>query len=104
MNGDSTVTTNQCDRRMAEVRNETKDFCDAVFGKINELKDEIHESELERAKAQGAAKVEIVEERAARTAKDVLLDYKQEILWGILLALVGGGRVYDILSFLKVIH
>ena len=104
MNGDSTVSTDQCDDRMRDLRGELKGFCDSVFGKIDELKEEVHKSELDHMKTQGATDVAIVKEKAARTAKDVLLEYKTEIMWAILVTLVGGGRVFDILSYLKVIH
>jgi len=109
------VTSSECYQRMDDLRGEIKGFCDSIGGKIDELKDEVHCRELQAAqektaqevaaaREKGEIQVAIQKEKAARTTKDLLLDYKTEIMWGILVFLVGGGRVYDLMTYLKVIH
>jgi nucleoside phosphorylase len=109
------VTSGECYQRMEGLRGEIQKFCDSIGGKIDELKDEVHCRELQAAqektaqgvmaaREKGEVLVAIQKEKTARTTKDLLLEYKTEIMWAILVFLVGGGRVYDLMTYLKVIH
>jgi hypothetical protein len=101
MNGDSTVTINQCDRRMSEVRNEIQVFCSTVTASIDGLKDELHKKEVVDVAKHAEVEAEIAREKSERTLKDWVFVHYQDLLLAFIVIMVSGGRAYDLLMMVK---
>jgi len=95
---DQYVDQDQCDRRMQVMKGEFNKCLDviqtdlkAVCTKIDMIKDQVYGQALECAT--GAA-----EEKRERSIKDVVMEYRQEILLMILIAILGGDNLVPLLK------
>ncbi|MFA4971948.1 MAG: hypothetical protein WC683_04995 [bacterium] len=102
MNGDSCVTVDQCDRRMKDLSDKSREDDQIIFGRLDTLegKVEAYRKEIpkEAAAAVAAFCAKATQTTTAKTPVELIKDYRDTLLLLAVILLLGGEKAVVLLQ------